>query len=204
MAPRTRGVAALHLLPETPNPDSVGARGGVGGWCHWRTPVQHFTSARFGLAVRTAAPGTQVLPTRAPPVPGVPGSLRPLPQGTLHSPGRAPQPRAHTGPGPLQPAWIPRVSSQHRGGERGARACVPCSRSASPFWLLRGGNHTSFRRSRWKRIQGTQRSLQPNAAARLLFIETGRSAAGRGGPARAAGTRFLASRARQGVRAGRA
>lgn len=88
MAPRTRGVAALHLLPETPNPDSVGARSGVGGWCHWRTPVQHFTSARFGLAVRTAAPGTQVLPTRAPPVPGVPGSLRPLPQGTLHSPGR--------------------------------------------------------------------------------------------------------------------
>lgn len=119
-------------------------------------------------------------------------------------PGHAPQPRAHTGPGPLQPVWIPRVSSQHRGGERGARACVPCSRSASPFWLLRGGNHTSFRRSRWKRIQGTQRSLQPNAAARLLFIETGRSAAGRGGPARAAGTRFLASRARQGVRAGRA
>lgn len=51
---------------------------------------------------------------------------------------------------------------------------------------------------------GRTTELAAEHGARLLFIATGRSTAGRGGRARAAGTRSLDSRARQGASAGHA
>lgn len=163
-------------------------------------PLHRFTFARCGLAVRRA--GGHCSSGK----PGAASACTSRPRRSRVSlPTPVPSPRAcSTGPGPLSRRGIQRAASTARRGARGARARVPCSRSASPFWLSAGRNHTSFCRIRWERIRGATTELAAERGARLLFIATGRSTAGRGGRARAAGTRSLASRARQGASAGHA
>lgn len=193
MSPYTRRSGGSAFPPRLPILIETGEEGPLDD------PLHRFTFARCGLAVRrvgdTAAPGSQALPARAPRVPGVPGSPSPR---LSPPPGRAPQ-----APGPS-------AGGDPEGGLHSTAGCArrPGTRTllSISFTILAvaGRNHTSFCRIRWERIRGARRSLQPSAAARLLFIATGRSTAGRGGRARAAGTRSLASRARHGASTGHA
>lgn len=136
----------------------------------------------------TAAWGTQVLPTRAPPVPGVPGSPCPLPQGVFLSLGRTQA---------AQPPGIPRASSQHGGASAAPRHAYLALDQLHHFGCRGKSPHESPQNPMEKDPRRST-ELAAERGARLLFIETGRSAAGRGGRSRAAGTRSLASRARQG------